>query len=112
MLLAGIGILRMPDLLLRMSTTTKAATVGVSSILVATALFFNTQATSTLSLAIIAFLFLTAPVAAHMMARAAYLDGIDLYEKTHIDHLEGHYDADTGELASPERYELPAQRKR
>ena len=40
MFLAGIGILRMPDLFLRMSSTAKAGTLGAGMILIGAAGFF------------------------------------------------------------------------
>ncbi|NLF14459.1 MAG: monovalent cation/H(+) antiporter subunit G, partial [Anaerolineaceae bacterium] len=41
MFVAGIGILRMPDLYTRMSATTKVATLGVGSTLLAAAIYFG-----------------------------------------------------------------------
>ena len=87
LLLAAIGILRMPDLYCRASATTKAATLGVGCVLVATALHFNDLQVMTRVLATIAFLLLTAPVAAHMIARAAYRQRIALWRGTVRDEL-------------------------
>ncbi|MBX3065949.1 MAG: monovalent cation/H(+) antiporter subunit G [Anaerolineae bacterium] len=91
-LLGSIGLLRLPDLFTRMSSNTKAATLGVGCILLAVALHFNTLAITTRTLAIIAFLFLTAPVAAHMIGRAAFITGIPLWKNSVINELEGRYD--------------------
>ncbi len=87
LLLAAIGILRMPDLYCRASATTKAATLGVGCVLVATALYFSDLRVTTRVLATIAFLLLTAPVAAHMIARAAYRQRIPLWRGTVRDEL-------------------------
>ena len=40
MLVAGLGMMRMPDLFLRMSCSTKAATIGIGTLLFALALYF------------------------------------------------------------------------
>jgi len=89
MLLAGLGVLRLPDLYCRASATTKAATLGVGCLLIATAVFFQDSQVTTRVLATIAFLLLTAPVAAHMLGRAAYRRGVPLWEGTVSDELAG-----------------------
>ncbi|MCI5226588.1 MAG: monovalent cation/H(+) antiporter subunit G [Candidatus Electrothrix sp. AX2] len=86
-LLAGVGLVRMPDLFLRMSASTKAATLGVGTTLLGVAVYFNDFATFIRAGAIIVFLLLTAPVAAHLIGRAAYQDGVPLWEKTEFDDL-------------------------
>ncbi|MGD8468921.1 MAG: monovalent cation/H(+) antiporter subunit G, partial [Desulfobacterales bacterium] len=50
MLVAGLGMLRMPDLLLRMSCSTKAATIGVGTMLLALALYFENLGVATRAL--------------------------------------------------------------
>ena len=87
LLLAGIGILRLPDLFCRASATTKAATLGVGCLLLASALHFGDLRVTTRVTATIAFLLLTAPVAAHMIARAAYRRGTPLWSGTVRDEL-------------------------
>lgn len=98
MLLAAVGILRMPDLFLRMSATTKAATLGVSSMLLAAAVHFGELGITSRALATIVFVLLTAPVAAHMIGRAAYLVGVPLWEGTVVDELRGRYNMKTHAL--------------
>lgn len=91
MLVAGIGLLRLQDLFLRMSATSKAATLGAGLVLLATAVFFNEFSITARVTATIVFLLLTAPVAAHMIGRAAYFDGVPLWKGTVLDELRGHY---------------------
>lgn len=98
--LASIGILRMPDLFLRMSATAKAGTLGVGTLLFATILHFQEFVITSRALATIIFLILTAPVAAHMIARAAYFDGTPLWEGTVRDDLKDHYHLTTHALDS------------
>ena len=94
LLLAGVGIVRLPDLYCRASATTKAATLGVGCLLVSSAMHFDDMQVTTRVLATIAFLLLTAPVAAHVIARAAYRTGVPLWPGTFQDELR---DADQTE---------------
>ena len=86
-LIASVGLLRMPDLFMRLSATTKAATLGVALVLVAVAVHFRDMTVTGQVLAITAFLVLTAPVAAHMIARAAYFNRLPLWEGSCYDDL-------------------------
>lgn len=90
-LIATIGILRMPDIFLRMSATTKAATLGISIILIGTAFFYQDFGIITRVIIIILFLGLTAPVSAHMIGRAAYLEGLPFWHKTHTDEMKDEF---------------------
>ena len=100
MLLAGIGLLRMPDVFLRMSATSKAATLGVILIMAATAVFFNNLGVTARAVGIVIFIILTAPISAHMIGRAAYITGAQLWSGTKIDELKGRYDEKTHHLES------------
>jgi multicomponent Na+:H+ antiporter subunit G len=95
-LVAGLGLVRMPDLFLRMSASTKAATLGVGCTLLGAAFYFGDFATVIRAGAIIIFLLLTAPVAAHLLGRAAYQDGVPLWVNTRFDDLRRHYDHSSG----------------
>jgi multicomponent Na+:H+ antiporter subunit G len=76
---AGLGVLRFPDVLIRMHASTKAGTLGSGLILVAVAIFFADSATISRAILAILFLMLTAPVAAHMIGRAAFKTGASLW---------------------------------
>lgn len=104
MLLAAIGALRMPDLPMRMHATTKAGALGSGLIMVAVAILFADTAVSARVLAIIVFIMLTAPVAAHVLARAGYFVGVPLWDKILRDDLKGQYDADTHTLHCPDEF--------
>jgi CPA2 family monovalent cation:H+ antiporter-2 len=99
---AGAGVIRMPDLFTRMQAATKASTLGIGCIILAVAVHFGELGVTTRALATIIFVFLTAPVAAHMIARAAYFVGVPLWEGTIIDELHGHYDWRAHKLARPD----------
>ena len=85
---AGLGILRLPDMLIRMHASTKAGTLGAGLILGAVAVYFGDIATITRAVAAILFLLLTAPVAAHMIGRAAFKVGVPLWKTTVEDGAE------------------------
>lgn len=99
-LLAAIGILRMPDTYLRMAVTTKAATLGIGLILVAAAIYFYNFSTTTRVMAIILFILLTAPVGAHLIGKASYVTGTKLWEGSVMDELKGKY-RKTGKHVGP-----------
>lgn len=87
MLVAGLGVVRLPDIFMRMQAATKASTLGVACVLLAVSVHFNNIAITIQALLIIAFFFLTAPIGAHMLARAAYAVGVPLWEGSIIDEL-------------------------
>ncbi|MBC6437012.1 MAG: monovalent cation/H(+) antiporter subunit G [Rhodobacteraceae bacterium] len=78
-LVAGLGVLRLPDVLIRMHASTKAGTLGSGLILVAVAIMSGDLATVTRAVATIVFLLITAPVAAHMIGRAAFRSGVPMW---------------------------------
>ncbi len=98
MLLAAVGVLRMPDLYMRMQATTKATTLGAGCLLVAAALALDNPGAWVRALAVVLFLYLTAPVAAHVIARAAYFVGTNMWKGTVLDEMKGCYDEQTHEL--------------
>jgi len=107
MLLAAIGVIRMPDVYMRLQVSTKGASLGAGCVLLAVPIFFVDMGIAVRALLIIVFIFLTTPISAHMLARAAYIVGVPLWEGSVIDELSGRYDRETHELASPEPDEPP-----
>jgi multicomponent Na+:H+ antiporter subunit G len=99
-LVSSVGLLRMPDLFTRMSATTKASTLGVVLVMLGTALIWQDIGITARVVIIISFLFLTAPVAAHIIGRAAYFDKVPLWDQTIVDELKGRYDDRSHELKS------------
>jgi multicomponent Na+:H+ antiporter subunit G len=90
-LVAALGMLRLPDTIIRMHAATKAGTLGAGLILIAEAALYQELGVTLRALAAITFLLLTAPVAAHLIGRAAYYSGIKLWKKTWIDQLKDVY---------------------
>jgi multicomponent K+:H+ antiporter subunit G len=71
--LGSFGLLRLGDIYSRLHSPTKATTLGVGSLLVASSVYFSRQGDglSLHEILVAVFLFITAPVGAHLMAKAA-----------------------------------------
>lgn len=87
-LLAAIGIVRMPDLFTRMQAATKASTLGLGCLLAAGAVAIADVGVVMRMISIGAFIMLTSPVSNHVIARAAYLTKAPLWEGTVIDEWD------------------------
>jgi multicomponent Na+:H+ antiporter subunit G len=87
-LVAAVGLVRLPDTLTRMHAATKAGTLGAGMIMAAVAVFFADIGIVLRALLGLVFLYMTAPVGAHLIGRAAYRSGIQLSSRTWVDHLD------------------------
>ena len=99
-LLAAVGVLRMPDVYMRLSVTTKAATMGIGLLLVGAAFHFNDVGVTSRVIAIIFFTTVTAPVSAYLIVRAAYFIKAELWQNSIVDELNGMYDKKSHILSS------------
>lgn len=72
MVTAALGVLRMPDLLIRMHAATKAGALGAILLVIAAAVAYHDMGITVRCLAIVAFICLIAPVVAHVVGRLAY----------------------------------------
>lgn len=86
--LAGLGLVRFPDVFARMHAATKPATLGMLLVTVGAALRQEDGSNATKLLLVAAFQFLTAPVAAHMIGRAAYRSGAGALDDLVVDELK------------------------
>lgn len=113
-LIAAVGVLRLPDLLMRMHAATKAGTLGAGLLLGAVMVAVPETSVVVRAAAVIVFLLLTAPIAAHVIARAAYHAGeAQLWDRTSADELADYLDQgqqapDRAEAAVERRYPLDA----
>jgi multicomponent K+:H+ antiporter subunit G len=85
-LVGSIGLARLPDFFSRLHGPTKATTLGVGSMLFASSIFFTIQGDrlSLHELLIALFLFITAPISAHLLAKAAlHLSGSKVWDSLH-----------------------------
>lgn len=88
-LAAAVGIVRLPDLYTRMHAASKAGTVGSGAMLLALAIVASENATITRALAGIVFFLLTAPISAHLLAKAAYGAGYSMWKDSVLDEMGG-----------------------
>lgn len=100
LLLAAIGMIRMPDLYTRMQAASKASTLGIGCVLLALAFHFPGISINIRVLGTITFFFLTAPVTAHLIGRASYFVGVPLWKGSVIDELHGRYNPLTHTLGN------------
>jgi len=72
-LIGSIAIYKLPDFYMRLHGPTKASTLGVGAILIASMIYFSTkeEALSLHEILVTLFLFITTPIGAHLMAKAA-----------------------------------------
>lgn len=103
MLIAALGLWRMPDLLTRMHATTKAGVLGAGLMLLGLVFAYPELSVLVRAVAIVGFTMLTAPIAAHVIGRAAYFTGVPMWEHTLKDELKGKYDTDKHTLDSPDK---------
>jgi multicomponent Na+:H+ antiporter subunit G len=96
-LVAGIGLVRLPDVFARMHAATKPATLGLLLIAVAGMFQLDDVADVTELVLVVAVQFLTAPTGAHMVGRAAYRAGGLLDRDTVCDDLAGVTDVSAAE---------------
>ena len=98
LLLASVGVVRMPDLFTRMQAASKASTLGIACALLALAFHFPGVSVNIRVIGTIAFFFVTAPVTAHLIGRAAYFLGVPLWKGTVVDERRGRYNPLTHRL--------------
>ena len=75
-LAASIALIRFPDVFSRMHAATKPQTLGLVCILLGLALRLQSVVAATTVVVVIVFQLLTAPVASHMVGRAAHRIGL------------------------------------
>ena len=90
MIVAALGLLRLPDVFCRMHAAGKAGTLGVVLIILGAmiALAGTPHDVSIRGLLAVVFQFLTTPAATHLLARAAYVCDYPLSERTAVDELK------------------------
>jgi len=104
LLVAAIGLLRMPDVYNRVQTGTKASTLGAIVSFIGVGLFkFDSWSDGNWIgrvIILIIFILLTNPVSSHVLMRAAYFMKVPLWEKTKVDKLK--VDIDNNVVKEPE----------
>ena len=88
-LIAAVGLVRLPDLYTRMHAASKAGTLGSGVLLIALALHDGSGGTASRALAGVVFFLLTAPISAHLLAKASYAVGYDMWSGSLRDEMRG-----------------------
>lgn len=86
-LVAAIGLWRLPDIYTRSHAASKSGTLGSGLVLIALAVHAGDAAITSRALAGVVFFLLTAPIAAHLLARAAYAVGYPMGQESVMDDL-------------------------
>jgi multicomponent K+:H+ antiporter subunit G len=90
--IGSLGLLRLKDFYTRLHGPTKATTLGVGCVLIASAIYFSHQQAgiSLHEVLVTLFLFITAPVSAHLMSKAALHLGLKPQKGTYGSELTDH----------------------
>ncbi|WP_406658310.1 monovalent cation/H(+) antiporter subunit G [Methanolobus sp. ZRKC2] len=83
--LGMLGLVRLPDVYNRLHTTTKIGTLGAFGVMLSILLKVGFSPMGVKAITVGLFLLLTAPIAAHMIGRAAHRHGVGLCEESIID---------------------------
>lgn len=100
MIISAIGLIRLPDFYIRNSASTKATTLGLGLILLGIGIYFNRFQVFMEITAILLFILLISPLAAHIIARAAYKTQVPFWDKTNLKEME-----ENKEVESPDKEE-------
>jgi len=95
-LLAAIGVVRYPDPYMRMQAMGKAATLGLLLLLVGVWVCVPRAEVGARVAMTVVFLFVTAPVATHVLSRACYRSGIAPWHGTRVDEYGERFGTDEG----------------
>ncbi|RUO39736.1 Na+/H+ antiporter subunit G [Idiomarina aquatica] len=88
--IGSLGLAVLPDFFTRLHAPTKNTTLGIGGIVIASIIATSVQGSVTLSELLIAiFLFLTAPISAHIMAKAALHTELKMFHRTRDYRQEG-----------------------
>ncbi len=83
--IAALGIVRLSDIYLRMHSLAKAGTLGVGLVLTGAAFALPSVGVVVRAIGAIAFLVVTAPLASHLIGRAAHRTGVPQCASTVMD---------------------------
>lgn len=78
---AAIGVVRMPDIYIRMHALAKAATIGIGLLTAAAAVYFNDITVTSLVIGTNIFLFITAPTATHILGKVVIEKGCPMWQR-------------------------------
>ena len=85
MLIAAIGVIRMPDIFMRMHAATKAPSLGIMLMLIAVMISFPDIYSILKSILVIIFLYLTIPVSANLLGKSSLDMGLPIWKRERKD---------------------------
>jgi multicomponent Na+:H+ antiporter subunit G len=88
-LIGAVGINRLPDVYARSHAASKAGTIGSGLAMLAVAISAPEIFVATRAVAGLLFFVITAPVAAHLLMRAAYIAGYPMWSQSVVDEMQG-----------------------
>jgi len=100
MFVAALGVVRFPDLYTRMHAVSKSGSLALGCILLAVAIQHPTPTVIGKCFLVLLFIFLTTPIAAHMIGRAAFLLKVPFWRGTVSNELKDRYSDDRTNLSS------------
>jgi multicomponent Na+:H+ antiporter subunit G len=83
-----IGLVRFPDVYNRLQASTKCVTLGTILLLIGVALIAASGPISAKAAVCAVFILITAPTAAHAIAKGSYASGVKLWENSVVDKYE------------------------
>lgn len=84
-LVAALGLLRMPDIYMRIHAATKAGTMSIGLTLLAVALFFMDTAVTSRVVGIMLFILVTTPAAAHLLGKIILSSNYRMWRRPSVD---------------------------
>ncbi len=99
MLVAAIGVVKLPDVYMRMHAITKAASLGAILMLVAVFLRYPQWVVGIEALMVVMFVIFTSPIGAHMIARVSHRMKVPIGEGYVMDELQDELDRQSAEKA-------------
>lgn len=91
-LISAMGVLKFPDVFSRMHAASKASSLALGLILIGVVIHFFSWLVLLKSFLIVIFIFLTAPVSAHILSRAGYVSGANVWKETVEDEMQQLHD--------------------
>ncbi|MDR6222653.1 monovalent cation/H(+) antiporter subunit G [Methanococcoides alaskense] len=89
--LGMVGLIRLPDVYNRLHATTKIGTLGAFGVMLSIVAKLGLEPIGVKAITVGLFILLTAPVAAHMIGRAAHRHGVGLCKESVIDEYGKEY---------------------
>lgn len=82
---AAIGIVRMPDLFSRLQVSSKAPAPAIALALIAAVIRIGDLVVAVRAMALLILVFVTSPIAAHLIARAGFVTHVSLEAGTRVE---------------------------